>query len=71
MYVYIVAWSGGLEAPSYEVKGTEGAALKLARDWTKDAREGVDSLDILRMDLRSPLKLQRRRDLSKQSQWDD
>lgn len=71
MYLYIVAWFGSDINPQYEVVGGEVAALKLAKKWTKGAEEGMNALDILRMDLRSPMKLQRRKNLDKKSTWED
>lgn len=71
MYIYIVAATGGDLPPQYEVKGTEAAAVKLAEEWAKHADPGEDFLDILRMDLRSPLKLMRRKTLDKKSVWED
>jgi len=47
--VFIVAWTGGYEAPSYVVFATEEEAIKQAKEWWADADEDADSIDILRL----------------------
>lgn len=72
MYFYLVIWSGGYEQPQYASKGTENAALKVAKDWIVDFKEGEDTLDILRIDARSG-KIDIRKNLdpgSKRENWE-
>lgn len=49
--VFVIAWTGGYEAPSYTVKATAAEAWTQAEEWWKDAKEGEDTLDVLRIDL--------------------
>jgi hypothetical protein len=49
--VYLVLWSGGYEAPQYEVKATEEEAWALARSWLAECREDESNwIDVLRLD---------------------
>lgn len=58
MFIYLCVWSGSshYEPPQYEVTATEDAAWKLIAKWEDLIEEGEgDWLDVLRLDLRSPL----------------
>ena len=56
--VYIVAWTGGYEAPSYTAFFDEARAWDQAYEWVEEMEEGVDTIDVLRLDLPS-LKMER------------
>jgi len=45
--IYIVVWSGGLEAPSYSLYNSEKEAFAQAVDWWKEADEERDWIDVL------------------------
>ena len=45
--IYIVVWSGGLEAPSYSQRPTQEEAFDLAAEWWVDANEESDWIDVL------------------------
>lgn len=47
-YIYVIAWSGGYEAPSYKVANSLPAALKTADKWAEDMEES-DYIDVLRI----------------------
>lgn len=47
--IYIVAWTGGYEAPSYHAFMTENEAMRQAEEWWADADQDADSLDVLRI----------------------
>lgn len=49
--IFVVAWTGGYEAPSYVVKLTEEQAWDQAGAWLADAHEDGDTIDVLRVDL--------------------
>ncbi len=51
--IYIVVWSGGVEAPSYAAHNTEKEAWKRANNWWKDADEDNDSVDVLSVDTKT------------------
>lgn len=46
---YIVAWTGGYEAPDYQFRATRDEAFALAAEWLRDLDEG-DSIDVLAVD---------------------
>lgn len=50
--IFIVAWTGGYEAPSYEAKSNEADAWNLANEYVEDLEDG-DTLDVLRVNLRN------------------
>ncbi len=45
--IFIVVWSGGLEAPSYSQRPTREEAFDLAAEWWSDADEDSDWIDVL------------------------
>ena len=49
MKIYIVAWSGGYDAPSYAVKLNAEEAMTQGKEWMKDAEDG-DWVDVLEVD---------------------
>jgi hypothetical protein len=48
---YLVVWSGGYEAPQYELRLTREGAVETALTWMEDMEEGVDTIDVLRLNL--------------------
>lgn len=50
MVGFMVAWSGGYEAPSYQVFNTEQEAWDKAKEYAKDMQDG-DTIDVLRIDM--------------------
>ena len=51
--VYITVWSGGYDPPSYQAFRSREEAWKIAEEWAKDMDEGVDTIDIVSIDLTS------------------
>ena len=51
--VFIIVWSGGYDPPQYEVRPNRTEAFALAKSWAEDMEEGVDTVDVLRLDLDS------------------
>lgn len=49
--VFLVVWSGGYDAPQYELRGADVEAWALARTWREGMRQGEDTIDVLRIDL--------------------
>lgn len=47
--VFMVAWHGGYEAPSYVAHYTEDAAWQQADEWWADADEESDQIDVLKV----------------------
>ncbi len=47
--IYLAAWSGGYEAPSYEMFYSAEAAFTKAEEWQKDM-SGSDWIDVLELD---------------------
>lgn len=46
--IYMIVWSGGYEAPSYDIKATLTEALAQARKWAEDIDEDQgDWIDVL------------------------
>lgn len=48
--VFLVAWCGGYDAPSYALKFTKDSAWDQAREWLNDLQDG-DTIDVLRLGL--------------------
>lgn len=46
---YIIAWTGGYEAPSYGYKSTMREAMGLAEEWASQLQDG-DTIDVLEVD---------------------
>ena len=46
---YIVAWTGGYEAPTYEYRNTRTEAFNLAAEWLGEMDER-DTIDVLAID---------------------
>jgi len=47
--LYMVVWSGGYEAPQYQVLDTDIAAWALAQSWADDMDDESDWIDVLRI----------------------
>ena len=45
---YLVVWSGGYEAPSYEMFFTAEEAFTQAKSWEEDIQDG-DWIDVLKL----------------------
>jgi hypothetical protein len=50
--VFVIAFTGGYEAPSYEVKATVEEALSVAETWAEDLEDG-DTIDVLRINVKN------------------
>lgn len=50
MKLYIVAWTGGAEIPSYQASRTESEAFDIAARWMLDVEEGFETVDVLELD---------------------
>lgn len=48
--IYLVVWSGGYEAPQYSAYTEAEKAMAVALEWAEDMEEGVDTIDVLRID---------------------
>jgi hypothetical protein len=47
---YMAVWSGGYEAPSYQLFRTAEAAFKVAREWQDESPEDIgDWIDVLEL----------------------
>lgn len=49
--VFLVAWTGGYEAPQYATRPTEAEAMDLGREWYEDSNGETDTVDVLRLNL--------------------
>ena len=50
MVGFMVVWSGGYEAPSYQVLNTEQEAWDKSAEYIPDMQDG-DTIDVLRIDM--------------------
>lgn len=49
--IYLVSWSGGYEAPSYQAFDNETKAWEIAHEWAEMMAEGEDQIDVLKITL--------------------
>jgi len=50
-YIYIACWSGGYDPPSYQAFSIYDNAVNVAKEWAEDMEEGVDTIDVISINL--------------------
>lgn len=64
--VFVVTWGGGYDTPQYAAFLTAPEAWKQAREWEQEIEYGIDTIDVLKIDLNStPITITRLDELDK------